>query len=178
MFATTAGRYLVEHRLGIQVVTLLQHLQQYLVHGVKAVADAISVARLDGRVKVSLNHNARLGKLGGKALNKVVFTAQQQRRQCWVIIIPAPSFAIHLVILHALIGIDVTTYGVYPHLAYRLNKGAKVVEVEARVEASHAIYITVQRVVFNLSCIAQFGIKLVATPQTVEGRDGRNQFHG
>ena len=123
---------LIKHRLGIEIVALLEHLHKYLVDGMKTAHYAISLLGTAGLAKRSLNDNARLTQLIGKSLDKYILPADKQWRQYWIVVIPTPSASERIAVLHRLVGIDISAYSVDTHLTNALNEGTHVVVVECR----------------------------------------------
>ena len=75
---TRAGSQLVEHRFGVEVVALLEHAQQHLVHGVETVADAEGVAGLYALVELGFNHDAHVVQTLHEARQEDVFSADEK----------------------------------------------------------------------------------------------------
>ena len=169
---------MVEHRLGIQVVALLEHAHQYLVDRVEAACYAVGIIGLACLAQSGFHHDARLVQFVDKPLYEHVATADEQRREYRVVVVPAPSVAQCVGTLHGLVGVYVATYCVHSHFAYALHEGAHVVDVESWVESSHAVDVAVECAVAHIACIAKLCLEAIAAAQFVNCCYGCYHLHG
>ena len=86
-------------------------------------ADAEGCVGLDGGRGKSLDHKPRLAQFTLKALHKLVLAAIDEGREHGVVVVPAPSLAQQVIVLHALVGIEVAADSVDAHLTDALDKG-------------------------------------------------------
>ena len=166
------GCYLIKHRLGVEVVALFEHAHEYLVDGVETADDAVGVLWFASLAEDTRHDDARLAQLSTEAVHEQILAADEQRRERRVVVVPAPSFAEAVAVLHGQVGIDIAADGVHAHFAQCLYKSPQVVAIEPWVEAAHAIDIAMQHTGVYFARIAQFGLKLVAAAETVQGCDG------
>ena len=57
------------------------------------------------------------------------------------------------------------------------HKGFHVIRIKTRIEATHAINISRQGIIFYLSCIAEICFKSIRPSQFIDGGDSSDQFH-
>ncbi len=170
--------YLVVHALGIEVVALLHHPVQYLVHGVEAGTQRESTRR------TSLLRRAEAGvldadvtELGEETVHEDVLSGEHQRREHRVVVIPAPSLAQQVGILHRTVGIYAATDGVHAHLLQTVGESRQVVGIEPRVHTADAVHVAREYSVLYRARVFQLGLELVGSAQLVEGGDGGEEFH-
>ena len=105
-------------------------------------------------------------------------SADEQGREHRIVVVPAPSLTCQVGVFHRLVCIDIASNGVHSHLAHALHEGSHVVVIEARIEASDAIDVAMERTVTNLAGIAKLGLELIAAAKLVDGSNGCQHLHG
>ena len=73
----------------------------------------------------------------GETLKEVVLTAHEQRRETWVVVIPAPAFTEQQRVFHRPIGNNATTDGVDAGRSNAVDEYLQVATVEGWVHAAH-----------------------------------------
>jgi len=171
--------YLIIHSLSIQVITFLQHLHQNLINSVETIYYTICISRLSAIIYCSvINYYFMFLELFQEASHEYILTTYYKRTQHIIVIIPTPAFTKLLIIFHALVGIQRSDNRVNSHFLNSLNKRIKIITVETRIKTSHTIYIPLKSMIFNLSCIAKFRLKLVISTKFINCCDCCDKFHG
>ena len=172
------SRNLVIHALGIEIVTLLHHLMQYLVHGMETGTDGKGIGRTGlGRGIHLLIFDACILQLSQETVHEDVLAGEHQWRKYRIIIIPAPAFAQQCSILHRTVGIYITSNGIHTHILETVDKCRQVITVETGIHTSHTVNITRQHTVLDGSGIFQLSLELIGTAQLVKCGDGSQELH-
>ena len=171
------GRYLIVHRLSIEVVALLEHTHKDLIDGVETVHDAVGILWLTPHADGAREREARASQGFEKLIHEYILPLKDERREHGVVIVPAPAFTQEIRVFHRAVGIEIAPYRVNTHLVQSLGEGLHVITCEARIKAPHAIDVAVERRGVDPPCVAQLRLKLIAAAETVEGRDGRDRLH-
>ena len=168
---------LVEHRLGIKVVRILHHAVQYLVDGVRTGAYLTGSRGRCAAQGIAYEHDAGIAKLLQETAHETVFLTHQQGRERGVVVVPAPSFAPSVAVLHRQVGTNVAAYGVHPQPLHALHEGVQVVDVERRVHAALAIKVSTQHTRVYLARIVEARPELIVAAQLIERGHGINHLH-
>ena len=136
------GSYLIVHTLGIEIITVFHHLMQHLIHCMETGTDgkSISRTRFYGRIHPFVE-NTYILQFCQKSIHKDVLTGKYQWRQHRIVIIPAPSFAQQISILHRTVCINTATDGVDAHLLQPIGKGCHIIAVKTGIHATDTINI-------------------------------------
>ena len=113
-----------------------------------------------------------------EAGHELIFPIYEQRSQLRVVVIPAPAFAQQVLLLEVAHGHQSPADGVHPKSLYALYKSLHVLAFKHGVHAAHTIDVARKHAVSHLALIAQSGAEFIVTPQLVDGRHSRKQFHG
>ena len=173
------SRYLVVHALGIEIVALLHHLVQYLVHRMETGTNGERSLRtaFHGCPETSIE-DARILQLAKESIHKQVFPSEHQWREHRVVIIPAPSLAQEVVVLHRAVGIDAALDAIHTQFLQAGDERRHVVGVESRVHAAHAVDVAIEHAVLHRARIFEGGLKLIRAAQLIQCGNRRHEFHG
>ena len=177
-FIARRSRNLIIHALGIEIITLLHHLVQNLIHRMESGTDRKGTRRASLlRSPEAGIFDALLTELGKKLIHKDVLALEYQWRKHRIIIIPAPAFTQQISILQRAVGIDAATDGIHSHFLQTIDKCRHIIAVETGIHTAYTIDITRQYSILNGTGIFQSGFKLVRTAQLIERRNGSQEFH-
>ena len=148
------GCNLIVHRLGIEVVAIFHHAQQYLIDRTLLLTQQggflIDSAFLDSDI---LQYDF-IARQGIDELHKeIVLTIYEEWREGGVVIVPAPAFTPFQGIFHRVVGDDTATDGVNALLFDALGKGIKVSVRKRRVKATYTIEVAMKSMIRNFSFI-------------------------
>ena len=150
--------YLEEHRLGIKIVALLQHRLQNLLQGMSTRTEGKSLLRCGARRTGTIHCNALITQALHQTTQELVLTVYEQRRQLWVVVIPAPAFAQEVFFLEIRDSHQITMNRVDAQGLDALHKGFHIPRLKHRVHATHTIEVTRKHTVLHFTRIAQRGV--------------------
>ena len=96
---TCGGTYLIEHRFGIEVITILHHGYEHILYGMAALAEQGGILGQGSKLYRTFGGDTVLAKLLNQMVDEIILPIDKQRGERWVIIVPAPAFAKQLGLL-------------------------------------------------------------------------------
>ena len=171
------GSNLEEQRLGIEVVALLHHRHQYILHSMTAQTEHQRLFRIRCRRDRGLHHDTGLTQLIGEYRHKLILALHQQRRQLGVVVIPAPAFSQQFLLLKRRGCYQSASDGIHAQTSHTLHEGTHIVGIKHGVQTTHTDQVACQHTVLHRTHITQRGVQLILTTQQVDSCHGSEQFH-
>ena len=162
--------YVVEHALRIQVIALFHHRHQHIPQTVPYLVYRLGLSRTLLNSHLTCYVYAIVDEYLPQPLHHVILTVEHQWREHRVIVIPAPALTIQVTVLHRTVGINRSPYRVYAHRPQAVSHHFQVCLRYQRVHSANDKQVSVLTLNFRLV--------LIISPQLVESRNRRQQFHG
>ena len=110
-------------------------------------------------------------------VHKDIFPTIHQGRKYRIVVVPAPTATQEVGIFHRFVCIEGAAEGVYAHLLQAFDKRIHIIGVESRVESTHTVDISGERMVLYATRIAEFGFELMRAAEPIDGCYSGENLH-